>query len=851
MVVKVSVDKTDNLIDLDFNKELGIKPINIQDKFIGINTKDKGFQKLFGKNPVVNRMFSGGYSKNFSAGFKAGPVNVNASTKLTFGSLYAKLGIVASAKFDLGGAKIGAKKSGSADLVSFVPETGNGIRLSARTIAAFGAAPSASFKLPTASLKVDLLGDTNVAGVSLDSKLSGGIKYKRFNLSGSTDLPKVSFPGSIQAQIYKKDKKGKISPINLINFNLSDIAAGKPKPGSKKGTKGTANLFDFEIKGVKITSDIRNPFANAIITPNNSRTAPSITLSNRIPLVTASTSLNKLASNGYPLLKLLAKKIKRNAYDVDYKLLDLSIGSDLKIGYTGTIGLSGYYSRATLEDSQTLNLNSTANQYSNVLNVLNTTDLKKVLDADGDGKATIKFSFGYNSASLKLDYGLYANLFAQLEIGKLSVDVGSKIGFSNRFVDISRKVGGKIVDFGPAYKGRLDILKDIKLPLPKGLSGSKSIALNASPYQFSENTTFNIPANADDLIKLLGLNPADFYILKGTNGNDALTTRTERGNDMFYGYAGNDTMIGGLGDDTYYIDSSSDVVIEEANAGNDTIISSISYTLPEHVEVLDLRSATVGTSGTGNSLSNIIYGGAGTDNLAGGVGDDTYIINGSLDIVSELANAGVDTIVSSVSYALPGNVEVLDLRSATISVTGTDFHDDMNNIFYGSSSSNSTLYGYGGNDRLEGGSGDDTLIDVSGNNTLVGGAGRDYLTGSDSGNVLVGGSGADRFKFSDYSWDGSSPVGVNIINDFEIGIDKIEIGYFRSSYGYGGSPNIVFGSISGSYGPTVSYDRNTGNLAYDSDGAFPGYDYAPTIIFAKLENKPYLYSSDFVFQYQG
>ena len=41
-------------------------------------------------------------------------------------------------------------------------------------------------------------------------------------------------------------------------------------------------------------------------------------------------------------------------------------------------------------------------------------------------------------------------------------------------------------------------------------------------------------------------------------------------------------MTGGDGDDTYYIAQAGDQVIEQANQGNDTVRSTITYTLGEN-----------------------------------------------------------------------------------------------------------------------------------------------------------------------------------------------------------------------------------------------------------------------------
>jgi len=42
-------------------------------------------------------------------------------------------------------------------------------------------------------------------------------------------------------------------------------------------------------------------------------------------------------------------------------------------------------------------------------------------------------------------------------------------------------------------------------------------------------------------------------------------------------------MSGGLGDDTYIVDNSSDIVIEAAGEGTDLVLVSASYTLSSNV----------------------------------------------------------------------------------------------------------------------------------------------------------------------------------------------------------------------------------------------------------------------------
>src|SRR6185369_6879453 len=95
--------------------------------------------------------------------------------------------------------------------------------------------------------------------------------------------------------------------------------------------------------------------------------------------------------------------------------------------------------------------------------------------------------------------------------------------------------------------------------------------------------------------------------------------------------AGNDTMIGGTGDDIYVVDAAGDIVTELTNGGTDIVLAAISYSLADtdgaeanggNVENLALLGvANIG--GTGNALDNVIGGNSGANILSGGVGNDT------------------------------------------------------------------------------------------------------------------------------------------------------------------------------------------------------------------------------------
>jgi len=150
-------------------------------------------------------------------------------------------------------------------------------------------------------------------------------------------------------------------------------------------------------------------------------------------------------------------------------------------------------------------------------------------------------------------------------------------------------------------------------------------------------------------------------IISGTNVNDTISGLA--GNDVINGGAGPDIMTGGLGNDSYFAENADDKVIESLNEGDDTVIASIGYSLPENVEnlVLSGSDAIDGTGNalnnsiTGNSAVNTLYGNEGDDNLSGNSGDDTIYGDDGDDTLSGgegsdimTGGAGNDTYVFNI-----------------------------------------------------------------------------------------------------------------------------------------------------------------------------------------------------------
>ncbi|MBM6582773.1 right-handed parallel beta-helix repeat-containing protein [Microvirga sp. BT689] len=227
-----------------------------------------------------------------------------------------------------------------------------------------------------------------------------------------------------------------------------------------------------------------------------------------------------------------------------------------------------------------------------------------------------------------------------------------------------------------------------------------------------------LAANVENL-SLQGSNP-----INGTGnglnnviiGNLATNTlKGGLGSDTLDGGAGADSLDGGDGNDTYYVDSSADVIVEKDHLGAggvDTVFSTASYILSAEVENLILTGAShinaTGNSAanllTGNSGNNVLDGQGGADLMTGGAGNDAYVVNHTGDVVAEAAGGGTDTVYSSIAYTLGQFVENLVLQG--IAITGSG--NDLNNTIIGNDAANK-LYGLGGDDVLSGGAGNDTL----------------------------------------------------------------------------------------------------------------------------------------------
>ncbi|MCX7378011.1 MAG: calcium-binding protein [Alphaproteobacteria bacterium] len=143
----------------------------------------------------------------------------------------------------------------------------------------------------------------------------------------------------------------------------------------------------------------------------------------------------------------------------------------------------------------------------------------------------------------------------------------------------------------------------------------------------------------------------------GSAADNVLTGNTNSAANILTGLGGNDT----------YFVGSTDVVVEVAGGGVDTVMATGNYTLPALAVVEALRNGTtsIGLTLTGNAFSQNIVGAAGNDILSGGGGGDSLVGNGGTDtLIGGLGADRFDFLVPSDSAVGAGRDSVIGFVAA-------------------------------------------------------------------------------------------------------------------------------------------------------------------------------------------
>ncbi len=260
-----------------------------------------------------------------------------------------------------------------------------------------------------------------------------------------------------------------------------------------------------------------------------------------------------------------------------------------------------------------------------------------------------------------------------------------------------------------------------------------------------------------------------------SDGDEPLTIYSGDGNDAVKGGAFGDLLVGGSGADALI-----------GGGGNDTIIGGSGQNALTGGEGEDIFSFDI----TDFNLHDPLVGvyqlirdfTPGEDIIElSGFGDTTFedlefvpfiyhdvlFINGQALITLESVDTSLLT-VDDFSFTDIGRLSALQ------SVEGRHILTSGNDTFVVADDQGSSVDAKDGDDLVLGGLGDDNLVGGLGDDTLLGREGEDTLAGGAGSNELTGGANEDTFVI-DYV---SADPGQDIITDFTLGIDSIEINGF-------------------------------------------------------------------------
>ena len=292
------------------------------------------------------------------------------------------------------------------------------------------------------------------------------------------------------------------------------------------------------------------------------------------------------------------------------------------------------------------------------------------------------------------------------------------------------------------------------------------------------------------------------------------------GNDMVIGSAGDNTIYGGLGNDTIKGLGSSVGDFVYGGDGNDNIVASAGAATLDGGNGIDtINNFAIGTNvvfdmstgatniaghtylnfevaimGAGNDLitgsgnNDTIYANAGNDSMYGGGGvDDLYGYAGN-DYFRYVTGAGYDNMyggtgVDTVAFdPFFGDNLTIDLLLGTYNaggpvfaivgvenVTTTTGKDSISgnndNNYIDSGDGNDTIFGAAGNDGVYGGNGNDFVRGGAGSDNIGGGAGDDLMGGDDGNDSMFGAAGNDAM----YGGNGNDVLYGGLGNDTVMG----------------------------------------------------------------------------------
>ena len=133
--------------------------------------------------------------------------------------------------------------------------------------------------------------------------------------------------------------------------------------------------------------------------------------------------------------------------------------------------------------------------------------------------------------------------------------------------------------------------------------------------------------NGDSILDLVvgGLLPNLSLYMRSSMNTSCDSLAGGNGADTIEGGGGADTVAGGSGDDLFITSDTLDIIIENLAEGTDKIITSVSISLPQNIEVLQIAAGVSSITVAGGAGNDRLIGNGLANNFNGGAGDDVIL----------------------------------------------------------------------------------------------------------------------------------------------------------------------------------------------------------------------------------
>jgi VCBS repeat-containing protein len=297
------------------------------------------------------------------------------------------------------------------------------------------------------------------SGIKLDSQLiNADVKVPSLKLA--TDFP-IELSGSLDLKVGSKTYDLVDTVSGKFTYDLLNFGSDKKVDNEKKEFKQNGFKASINFPTVAELTQLLKPTVSS----------KSISLSSSIKLLSLDASILDIVSNAIPLLKVLSSSKDFGAVNVDWKLLEGTIGGEIKLDLGATLNFGKPTAWLKFEDdsiSDPIDLSLSSFTLPNIL--------KDKLDKNNDGKASIQVQLGFNTPSLQGKAGLSSTIFVEPTIGY------AKVGIDG--------LGSQ--EIGPIYQEKFPLF-DIPLDFAGG-SYNKSL-----PSSLSPTVTFQVDLPLEDL----------------------------------------------------------------------------------------------------------------------------------------------------------------------------------------------------------------------------------------------------------------------------------------------------------------------------------------------------------------